>query len=95
MAALCEDGFYKKINDVKEAGVPIKLKKEYLNNIRERYRNSTKKKKSAILSEFCVNSGYSRKHASRILSRRLEPRLRRSGPKLARRASVFEETPLV
>jgi hypothetical protein len=60
--------------------MPIKLAKEYLKNIRERYQKSTKKLKSAILSEFCINCGYSRKHASRILSEKLEPRIRRSGP---------------
>lgn len=60
--------------------MPIKLHKEYLNNIRERYKNSTKKKKSYILSEFCINSGYSRKHASRILLEQLEPRIRKPGP---------------
>lgn len=62
--------------------MPIKLEKEYLKNVRDRYQKSTKKLKSAILSEFCVNSGYSRKHASRILSEKLEPRVRKSGPSI-------------
>ncbi|MGZ3732798.1 MAG: integrase [Parachlamydiaceae bacterium] len=62
--------------------MPIKLQKEYLKNIRIRYQKSTKKLKSAILSEFCVNSGYSRKHASRILNEKLEPRIRKSGPSI-------------
>lgn len=60
--------------------MPIKLHKEYLRNIRERYRNSTKKQKTFILSEFCINSGYSRKHGCRILSEKIQPRMRRSGP---------------
>lgn len=60
--------------------MPIKLEKEYLKNIRERYKKSTKKFKTYILSEFCVNSGYSRKHGSRILSEAIEPRIRKSGP---------------
>ncbi len=60
--------------------MPIKLEREYLKNIRERYKKSTKKLKSAILGEFCINCGYSRKHASRILSEKLEPRIRKSGP---------------
>lgn len=60
--------------------MPTKLEKEYLKNIRERYKKSTKKNKTYILSEFCVNSGYSRKHASRILSGAVEPRVRRPGP---------------
>lgn len=60
--------------------MPIMLQKEYLKNIRERYKNSTKKFKSYILTEFCLNTRYSRKHASRILNEKLELRVRRSGP---------------
>lgn len=60
--------------------MPTKLQKEYLNNVRERYKKSTKKMKTFILNEFCVNSGYSRKHACRILNGRVEPRTRRPGP---------------
>ncbi len=60
--------------------MPIKLQKEYLNNVRERYKKSTKKMKTFILNEFCMNSGYSRKHACRILSCKIEPRLKRPGP---------------
>lgn len=60
--------------------MPIKLQREYLKTVRERYQKSTKKLKTAILSEFCVNSGYSRKHAVRILTEQLEPRIRRPGP---------------
>jgi len=60
--------------------VPIKLQKEYLKNIRERYQKSTRIMKTYILTEFCINSGYSRKHASRILNGKLEPRVKRSGP---------------
>ena len=69
--------------------MPIKLSKFYLENVRERYQKSTKKLKTAILSEFCVNSGYSRKHASRILTRVLEPRKQRSGPKLRYNSDEF------
>jgi hypothetical protein len=60
--------------------MPTKLQEEYLKNIRERYKKSTKRMKTFILSEFCVNSGYSRKHASRILNDRLQPRRSRPGP---------------
>jgi hypothetical protein len=60
--------------------MPIKLREEYLKNVRERYRKSTKKLKSAILSEFCINSGYSRKHASRILTEKIDPRIKKPGP---------------
>jgi hypothetical protein len=61
--------------------MPTKLKKYYLKKMRERYQKSTKKQKTAILSGFCLDSGYSRKHGSRILSGCIEPRARRSGPK--------------
>jgi hypothetical protein len=50
--------------------------------MRERYKNAPKKMKSQILSEFCANSQYTRKHASRILSSKFEPRKSRPGPKL-------------
>lgn len=69
--------------------MPIKLNKFYLKNIRERYKKSTKKLKTVILSEFCVNSGYSRKHASRILNGVLEPRKNKSGPKLQYNSDEF------
>lgn len=62
--------------------MPIKLQREYLKNIRERYQKSTKRMKTYILSEFCVNSGYSRKHGCRILGGKAEPRTQRSGPKV-------------
>jgi hypothetical protein len=62
--------------------MPIKIHKEYLRNIRERYQKSTKKIKKLILNEFCINSGYSRKHASRILTNKVEPRVNKSGPKV-------------
>ncbi len=60
--------------------MPIKLHKEYLKNVRDRYQKSTKRQKNFILTEFCINTRYSRKHASRILCERIEPRIRRSGP---------------
>lgn len=69
--------------------MPIKHNKFYLKNVRERYQKSTKKLKTAILSEFCVNSGYSRKHASRILTGALEPRRARPGPKLKYNSDEF------
>lgn len=61
--------------------MPKRLSLAYLETMRERYKNALKKLKSQILSEFCANSGYSRKHATRILNRRLEPRRRLPGPK--------------
>lgn len=49
------------------------LKQEYLNAIRERYKNSNRSKKSLILDEFCHVCGYARKYAIAILNGRVEP----------------------
>lgn len=61
--------------------MPTKLTQSYLQNMRERYQKSTKKEKTKILDHFCGFSLYSRKHASRVLCGRIEPRRVRSGPK--------------
>ena len=57
------------------------MKRIYLDSIRERYRKSTKKQKSVILTEFCLVTGYERKYALRIIWKHVEPRSQRSGPK--------------
>jgi hypothetical protein len=57
------------------------MKRIYLEQIRQRYRKSTKKQKSLILDEFCAVCGYERKYAIRILWNQVEPRTRRPGPK--------------
>ena len=49
------------------------LKREYLEAIRERYRNSGRGKKSMILDEFCSVCGYARKYAIAILNGHIEP----------------------
>ena len=49
------------------------LKKEYLIAIRERYKNSSRSKKSLILDEFCQVCNYARKYAIAILNGRIEP----------------------
>lgn len=46
-----------------------KAKREYLEEIIVRYKNSTKEEKKIILDEFCVNCGYNRKYAIRILNK--------------------------
>lgn len=46
----------------------FEFKTQYLQAIRRRYFNSTKKGKSQILDELCKITGYSRKHAIRILA---------------------------
>lgn len=61
--------------------MPIELRRAYLEEIRFRYRNSTKKAKGKILDEFCQVCGYTRKHAIKVLKGQLNPRVRRPGPK--------------
>ena len=48
--------------------MPLHFKKEYLEAIRRRYFNSSKKEKSKILDELCEITRYNRKYAIRILS---------------------------
>ena len=45
----------------------IQSKREYLAQIKERYRRACKKGKSRILDEFCTVCGHHRKHAIRLL----------------------------
>ncbi len=52
--------------------MPIELRRTYLDTIRARYKNAPKKTKKNILDEFCVNCGYSRKYAIRVLNNRLD-----------------------
>lgn len=49
-------------------------RQEYLSQIYGRYRQAPKKEKIMILDEFCLNTGYHRKHASRILNAPLDLR---------------------
>lgn len=49
------------------------LKREYLKAIRERYRNSSRVRKSMILEEFVMVCRYSRKYAIRILNGDVDP----------------------
>lgn len=53
------------------------LRIEYLKSIRERYKNSSRSKKSVILDEFCAVCGYSRKYAIAILAGKAEPLAKR------------------
>ncbi len=48
-------------------------KREYFKSIKSRYQESSLKRKSAILDEFCTNCGYNRKYAIRKLGK---PRIR-------------------
>lgn len=69
--------------------MPIELRRSYLNEIRLRYRNSTKKEKSGILNEFCLVAKYSRKYAVRVLRCQAQPKLKKPGPKTKYTAEVI------
>jgi transposase InsO family protein len=63
---------------------------EYLRAIYERYRKAGRKGKKVILSEFCANAGYHRKHAIRLLNG--PPPEKRRGPPRRRGMSYSQET---
>ncbi len=65
------------------------LRQEYLNLIRERYKNSCRIKKTAILNEFCQVCGYSRKYAIAILNGQIEPTLVRPRGRTLKYTSDF------
>lgn len=54
-------------------------RKEYLRQIYKRYRFAIRRDKTAILDEFCLNTGYQRKYATRILNGPLRETVMRSG----------------
>ena len=64
---------------------------EYLRAIHGRYRKAGRKSKGAILSEFCVNTGYHRKHAIRLLNGPV-PERRPARPKRRRRLTYSQQT---
>lgn len=57
----------------------------YLNNVKKRYKQASRKEKSRILDEFCEASGYHKKHAIRVLNspkrRRRQAKEKRGRPK--------------
>jgi len=60
----------------------LSAKREYLAKIHGRYQRAGRPHKSRILEEFCLNCGYHRKAALRLLSRSLHaPPRKRPGPK--------------
>lgn len=66
------------------------LRYEYLNAIRERYKNSSRGKKSVILDEFCAVCGYSRKYAIAVLAGKADPCTKRPrGRKVVYSAGVI------
>jgi len=61
--------------------VTIELKRSYINSVRTRYQNSTKKQKTKILDEFCATTKLSRKHAIRALNGKVNLKLIKPGRK--------------
>ena len=60
----------------------LSAKREYLTKIHGRYQRAGRPHKSRILEEFCLNCGYHRKAALRLLNRPLDrPPPQRPGPK--------------
>lgn len=58
----------------------LQSRREYLEKIRGRYQRAGRLHKSRILEEFCLNCGYHRKHAVRLLNQRGRPK-RKAGRK--------------
>jgi hypothetical protein len=67
---------------------------EYLETIHLRYKKASVKEKTLILNEFCLNCGYHRKHAIRLLNhfkRFAKPKPKKRGkPSRYRKASILE-----
>jgi len=66
---------------------------EYLESIYLRYKRAIRKQKSIILNEFCINCGYHRKHAIRLLNnfkRFTRPKLKKRG-----KPSVYNKKPVL
>ena len=68
----------------------LESRREYLERIRGRYGRAGREHKSRILDEFCLNCGYHRKHAVRLLTRAPKPK-----SKPGRRSRYGEETVLL
>ena len=73
----------------------LRSKRDYLESIRQRYRQAPRKMKGLILDEFCATCGYHRKYAIRLLRqpKRKPPAARvrkRPGPK-----SIYQQAELV
>ena len=65
-------------------------RREYLETIRKRYRRACKKDKKPILDEFCVNCGYHRKYAIRLLGHRASLHIKKPGAK-----PIYDSTELL
>lgn len=67
----------------------IELKRSYINSVRTRYQNSTKKQKTKILDEFCATTKLSRKHAIRALNGKVNLKLIKPGRKAKYSSAEF------
>jgi len=74
-------------------GMSPQAKKEYLDSIFTRFRQASKKQKTLILNEFCLNCGYHRKHAIRLLSK--HSRYRKKKHKKKGRASIYNNPAVI
>src|SRR3990167_5794150 len=61
------------------ATMSMPTRREYLKQIYKRYRFSNRQDKTLILDEFCLNTGYQRKYATRILNGPLKESVPRTG----------------
>jgi hypothetical protein len=73
----------------------LRSKRDYLESIRQRYRQAPRKMKGLILDEFCAICGYHRKYAIRLLRK---PRRRPAAARVCKRPgpkSVYQQPELV
>ena len=71
----------------------FKAKMEYLESIYGRYKKASKKEKSVILTEFCLNCNYHRKHAIRLLNN--FKRFTKSAPKKRGKPSKYNKPSVI
>ena len=65
--------------------------KLYLEKIRAKYKKTNKREKEAILDEFCEHSGYHKKHAMRVLNKKITQRTRVLGQRVRQTKYPIEE----
>ena len=69
------------------------FKSEYLQTVKNRYKNSSKSEKQTILDEFCKVCGYNRKYAIRLLNSKARPKAKRNKKKQGRKSQY--DDPLI
>ena len=67
----------------------------YLNQLKKRYKEASKKDKSLILNEFCSTSGYHRKHAITLLSQAHHSPDKNANPDGRGRKKIYAPEPLL